>query len=43
DISFYKLLKKVKDMMDPNNIMNPGKLFVLNEDDIKRKEAEETQ
>ncbi|TFF99976.1 MAG: FAD-binding oxidoreductase [Promethearchaeota archaeon] len=43
DISFYKLLKRVKDMMDPNNIMNPGKLFVLNKDEIKRKEAEEMQ
>ncbi len=40
DISFYKLLKKVKEMMDPNNIMNPGRLLVMTEDDIKRKEAE---
>ncbi len=43
DISFYKLLKQVKDMLDPNNIMNPGRLFVMNEDDMKRKESEELQ
>ena len=43
DISFYKLLKRIKDLLDPNNIMNPGRLYVMNEDDLKRKEAEELQ
>lgn len=32
DPSFYKLLKRVKDMMDPKGIMNPGKLFVMEDD-----------
>ncbi|MHA1274450.1 MAG: FAD-binding oxidoreductase [Promethearchaeota archaeon] len=41
DISFYKLLRKVKDMLDPNNIMNPGKIFVLNDEEIKKKEMED--
>ncbi|MGQ4875401.1 MAG: FAD-binding oxidoreductase [Promethearchaeia archaeon] len=41
DISFYKLLKKVKDMLDPNNIMNPGKIFVLNDEEIEKKEMED--
>jgi len=41
DISFYKLLKRVKDMMDPNHIMNPGRLFVLSEEEVKKKETEE--
>ncbi len=40
DISFYKLLKRVKEMMDPNDIMNPGRLYVMSDEDIKRKESE---
>jgi glycolate oxidase len=28
DTGYVELLKKVKDMLDPNNIMNPGKLLV---------------
>ncbi len=40
DISFYKLLKRIKNMIDPNDIMNPGKLYTLSEEDIKRKETE---
>lgn len=40
DISFYKLLKRVKDMMDPKGILNPGRLYVMSEEDVKRKEAE---
>jgi len=41
DISFYKLLKRVKDMMDPNDIMNPGRLYTMTDEDVKRKEAED--
>jgi len=43
DPSFYKLLKRVKEMLDPNDILNPGRLFVMSEDDLKRKDAEESQ
>lgn len=40
DPSFYKLIKRVKNMLDPNNIMNPGKLLVLNDSELEKLELE---
>ncbi|MGV9171769.1 MAG: FAD-binding oxidoreductase [Promethearchaeia archaeon] len=40
DPSFYKLLSRVKNLLDPKGIMNPGNLFVM-DDSFSRKEDRE--
>lgn len=37
DPSFYKLLTRVKNLLDPNGIMNPGNLFVMEDSKINKK------